>query len=431
MVNGNMSAHRGHSMLIANLKHERKHAVRLVSGHIMSAGRGSRMLIANLKRERQHAVRLVNGHVLSARRGHRMLIVNLKRERDHAVWLLSTPCVLAQIPPADRSSSADYDRVPRLLYQGFVVVALLSVETGGAAAHGIAGNRYFDGTMTFDDPAVADEATLPYFITSSHPSQGSNVKENRFDFSFARLLTPTLAITYDSGWLHQNWPVGHTSGFDTSSIGLKYEAYRNNEHETLVSVSAAWGIAHSGAQGVGADEPNTIRPGIFFGKGFGDLPDSLSWLRPFAVTAAIVDQHPFGSDGTALAPNLTTGTFASVRAPAVETLNWGFSLQYSTYYLTDRFTGGPPTDEPLNQLVPLVEFSFDSPRGQYTAATMNPGIAYVAVTWQISAEAIVPLNREGGTGFRAQLLFFLDDLLPSIFGKPLLSNQPDRSQIAW
>ena len=83
--------------------------------------------------------------------------------------------------------------------------------------------------------------------------------------------------------------------------------------------------------------------------------------------------------------------------------------------------------------MPLVEFSFDSPRGQYTAATMNPGFAYVAVTWQIAAEAVVPLNRAGGDGivFRAQLLFFLDDLLPSLFGKPLLSDQPDRSQIAW
>ena len=46
---------------------------------------------------------------------------------------------------------------------------------------------------------------------------------------------------------------------------------------------------------------------------------------------------------------------------------------------------------------------------------------------------IVPLNREGGsgTGFRAQLLFFLDDLLPSLFGKPLLSDKPDRNLIAW
>ena len=108
----------------------------------------------------------------------------------------------------------------------------------------------------------------------------------------------------------------------------------------------------------------------------------------------------------------------------------GFSIQYSTLYLTSRFDGGPPKDEPLNQLVPLVEFRFDSPRGQTTAATMNPGFAYVAVWWQVAAEAIVPLNRAGGTGpgFRMQLLLFLDDMLPSLFGKPLLSNKPERSQ---
>jgi hypothetical protein len=94
-------------------------------------------------------------------------------------------------------------------------------------------------------------------------------------------------------------------------------------------------------------------------------------------------------------------------------------------YLTSRFTPGKlPKQEPLNQLVPLVEFSFVSPRGEKTAATMNPGLSYVAVTWQVAAEAIVPLNTEAGRGIggRAQLLLFLDDLIPSLFGKPLLSR---------
>jgi hypothetical protein len=157
--------------------------------------------------------------------------------------------------------------------------------TPSAYGHGIAGNRYFDGTLGFDDPAVADEAILPYFAHLDYPTQGSNVSDSRINWAFARLLTPTLAFTVDSGWIHQNWPVGHTSGFDKTDIGLKYEAFRDNRHEALVSVSLAWGIGHSGAQAVGADAPNTIQPGIFFGKGFGDLPETFSWLRPFAVTA--------------------------------------------------------------------------------------------------------------------------------------------------
>ncbi|MFB9262162.1 hypothetical protein ACFFWD_03060 [Bradyrhizobium erythrophlei] len=302
-----------------------------------------------------------------------------------------------------------------------------------AEAHGIAGNRYFDGTMTFDDPAVADEAILPFWINQQHPTQGSAVSENRINGAFARLLTPTLAFTVDSGWIHQNWPIGRTSGFDKTDIGLKYEAYRNNQHEALVSVSLDWGIGHSGSVAVGADAPDTIQPGIFFGKGFGDLPAQLSWLRPFAITGAVIDEIPLGKVGHTLAPNSAPGGFSTVISPAVETLHWGFSIQYSTLYLTSRFDGGPPKEEPLNQWVPLVEFRFDSPRGQQTAATANPGFAYVAVTWQVSAEAIIPLNHAGGTGpgFRTQLLFFLDDLMPSLFGKPLLSNQPNRSQIAW
>ncbi|MBV8290168.1 MAG: hypothetical protein JOZ35_24920 [Hyphomicrobiales bacterium] len=78
----------------------------------------------------------------------------------------------------------------------------------------------------------------------------------------------------------------------------------------------------------------------------------------------------------------------------------------------------------MNQFVPLIEFSFDSPRGQKTAATMNPGLSYVAVSWQVAAEAIVPLNSEAGRsiGVRAQLLLFLQDLIPSVFGKPLLGD---------
>jgi hypothetical protein len=249
-----------------------------------------------------------------------------------------------------------------------------------AEAHGIAGNRYFDGTLTFDDPAVADEAILPLDQNLAYPAQGSNVDENRINWAFARLLTPTLAFVADGGWLHRNWPVGHTAGLDKTDIGLKCEAYRSNQHEALISVGLMWGVAHSGARAVGTDAPNTIQPGLFIGKGFGDLPDQLSWLRPFAITAAFVDEVPLGSVGMALAPSAALGRFDAVFAPAVETLHWGFSIQYSTLYLTSRFNGGPPKDEPLNQFVPLIEFRFDSLRGQYTAGTMNPGFAYVAVT---------------------------------------------------
>src|SRR6185295_6126974 len=90
------------------------------------------------------------------------------------------------------------------------LVAALSAYAQAAQAHGIAGNRYFDGTLAFDDPAVADEAILPLYSSLAFPTQGSNADENRLNWAFARLLTPTLAFVAGSGWVHQNWPVGHT-----------------------------------------------------------------------------------------------------------------------------------------------------------------------------------------------------------------------------
>ena len=108
----------------------------------------------------------------------------------------------------------------------------------------------------------------------------------------------------------------------------------------------------------------------------------------------------------------------------VDILHWGFAVEFSTLYLTSRFTGGPPKEEPLNQLVPLVEFAVDSAPWSKSIATMNPGLSYVAATWQIAVEAIVPLNHASGHGIgeRIQLLLFLEDLAPSLFGKPLLSH---------
>ena len=44
---------------------------------------------------------------------------------------------------------------------------------------------------------------------------------------------------------------------------------------------------------------------------------------------------------------------------------------------------------------------------------MNPGLSYVAKTWQLALEAIVPLEWQArrGIGVRAQIPLFLDDLV--------------------
>jgi hypothetical protein len=318
---------------------------------------------------------------------------------------------------------------------GWLVAAAIAVLPQAALGHGIVGNRLFPGTLAFDDAAVADELTLPAISSQKRPEDGGDVTDRRSSWSFTRLLTPVLSLGIVNGWIHRNWGTARSSGLDTTSLGLKALLLKDEARELMVSAGLGWGIGGSGARAVGANRPDTLSPAIFFGKGLGDLPDALGWLRPLAVTGAISLEHPMRGTSTNLGVDPDTSQLVPTLTRHADTLHWGFSLQYSTYYLGPRFTPGRlPKEEPLHQFVPLVEFAFNTPRGEKTAATMNPGLAYVAATWQVAAEAIVPLNTEGGrgVGVRAQLLLFLDDLAPSIFGKPLFEQigQGSRSSSA-
>src|SRR5262249_33453925 len=174
-----------------------------------------------------------------------------------------------------------------MLPRRLLIVLAMFGGIHSAHAHGIAGNRFFPGTLAFDDPAVADEAILPNFSSLKRPDSGGDVVDNRIEGSLFRLLTPTLGVGIDSGWIHRNWGNSRRSGFDVTNLAVKGLVYRNDLHEVLVSAGFGWGIAHSGAKGVNANAPDLLQPGIFFGKGFGDLPDALAWLRPFGITGAI------------------------------------------------------------------------------------------------------------------------------------------------
>ena len=107
-----------------------------------------------------------------------------------------------------------------------------------------------------------------------------------------------------------------------------------------MAAGLTWGIGHSGAQSVGANAPDLILPGIFFGKGFGDLPDSLAWLRPFGITGAVTLEHPMTDAATNFGIDAQTGQLGPMLTRNVDTLHWGFAVEFSTLYLTNRFTPG-------------------------------------------------------------------------------------------
>ena len=74
------------------------------------------------------------------------------------------------------------------------------------------------------------------------------------------------------------------------------EVYRNDLHEMLVSARLGWGIGHSGAQGISANAPDLLQPGIFFGKGFGDFP--IDMMNRWLISRDL--KHLFHFDGNGL-----------------------------------------------------------------------------------------------------------------------------------
>ena len=161
-----------------------------------------------------------------------------------------------------------------------------------AHAHGIAGNRLFPGTMSFEDPAVMDELVLNGTSQKHPPESGNDVVDNTFSWEFSRLLTPTLSLSVGNGYIHRNWGSMSRSGFDETSLLLKTLLWQNDLHEVMISAGFGGSIGTSGAQGVGANQFSTLGPSLFFGKGFGDAPAALAWLRPFAISGLLSAEVP-------------------------------------------------------------------------------------------------------------------------------------------
>lgn len=150
-------------------------------------------------------------------------------------------------------------------------------------------------------------------------------------------------------------------------------------------------------------------------------------MRPFALAGAIFPEFPINGRSKTLLFQPSIGKSHYGYQYNSDVVHWAFAVEFSTLYLTSRLTGGPPKEEPLNQLVPLIEFPVDTTikGGTFTnASTINPGLSYVGVVYQVAREATIPLNDQGGrsVGVTAGIELFLQDLMPSLFDKPVLSK---------
>jgi hypothetical protein len=320
----------------------------------------------------------------------------------------------------------------RLLRAGLPGLAILLVPLGETAAHEIVGNRFFPATLGVEDPGVNDELALPT-VSSFKTGDDPSFRQRDISAEFSKRITEAFAVSFGSTYSHLSPPGGSTGmgarGFQNLDTTFKYRLFKSPEYEFLVSVGLGIEWGGTGAQSLGADPFNTYTPTIFFGKGLGDLPDTLSWLRPVAVTGQVGYAIPGRNSTTTFGIDPDTGD------PTVDTefhprvLNWGATIQYSMPYLKSTVVDlGLP--DFINHLIPLVEGTFQTPvsntltSGTRTTGTINPGFIWVGRTFQVGIEALIPINRESGknVGVIAQLHFYLDDIDPRGIGRPIFGN---------
>ncbi|WP_024506902.1 hypothetical protein [Bradyrhizobium sp. ARR65] len=307
--------------------------------------------------------------------------------------------------------------------------ALIPLHPG--VAHEIVGNRFFPATLSIDDPGVNDELALPT-VDSFKTGDDPPARQRDISAEFAKRITEDFAISLGSTYtfLRSVDPtIAGASGFQNLETTFKYRVFRSPEHEFVLSagLSVEWG--GTGASSVGADPFNTYTPTIYFGKGLGDLPDTLSWLRPVAITGQVGYAIPERSSTTTFALDPDSGALTAETEFHPRVLNWGGTIQYSMPYLKSAVMDlGLP--DFINHLIPLVEANLQTPvsntltSGTLTTGTINPGVIWVGNYFQIGVEALIPINRRSGSnvGVIAQLHYYLDDIDPHGIGKPLFGG---------
>ena len=301
-------------------------------------------------------------------------------------------------------------------------LGLVAASTQSVAAHGLIGQRFFPATLAIDDPFVADELSLPTVLHIRNRGSDESPPTLQTDLSgeLSKRLSPNLGLSLGGTYSFLDpIPGKSTSGFDNMEVSLKYVFWQNAEHETLLSAGASWEIGGTGSKKIGADSFDTVTPQFFFGKGFGDLPDAVDWLKPAALTGALGLAIPVRRLNKTFSLD-DDGNVQTTHDLNPKTFNWGFSVQYNLQYL-QSFVRDVGLPAPFNRMIPVVEFAMQTPiEGPHTGrttGTINPGIIWFGRYMQLSVEAVIPANTMTGknVGVLAQIHFYLDDIAPKIF----------------
>jgi len=313
------------------------------------------------------------------------------------------------------------------------VTALLSAQP--AAAHCEVGDRIFPATLAVDDSCVMDERAIPN-VSAIKNGDDPSAREIEFPGEFSKRITENFGPSFASAFTRRRAPGGlSASGFHNLEAAFKYQFVIDAPSELVMSggLSVFWGGV--GGRTIGADRFTVLTPTFWFSKGLGDLPDGLSWARPFAITGQIGYDFPTWSRTVTTSFDPSSGDFSVEATRNPRFLVYGATLQYSLSYLQSKVSNvGLP--EMIERLVPTIEAQFQTPVGNNfqtgikTTGTVNPGAYWIGEYFQVGAQAIVPINHASGksVGWIVGIDIFLHELFPdSPLGRPLLASADSES----
>ncbi len=285
-----------------------------------------------------------------------------------------------------------------------------------AHAHGVIGKRFIPSTIAVDDPFPSDEMDL---LTADRGSKNKDGRETSVGFEFSKRLTPDFAIGVGWQYLFEEPASGsRASGAGNPEFSAKYALLRSPEHESILSAGFNTEVGGVGPARV-AERISTFTPGLFFGKGLGDLPDSLDYVKPLAITGALGVNIPSRRRTVTTTIN-EDGEIEQDTERHPTTIAYGIAITYSIPYL-QSFVKDVGLGAPFDRLFPVVEFNFETPvsgpDSKRTTAFANPGILWAGKYVQLGMEAQVPMNDFSGknVGVRALVHVFIDDIWPNIF----------------
>ena len=285
---------------------------------------------------------------------------------------------------------------------------ILAVVACSEASATYVGDRYFISTLVTVVPTPADFLNFPHFVMLP---EVDDARESDFLLTYSKLITKEWSVFFTETYrVIDEAGMDTVTGFENLVIGTQYQLITNPEHQFVVTVGGTAALGDTGASDV-SPSYSTLTPIIYWGKGFGDLPDSMAWLQPVTIT---------GNLGVALPTERTTPD--GTTNPNV--LDWSFALEYTL--LTDGHTSDGRRYP--QGWVPLVEVALttplDGPDAWETTGTVNPGVIWVTKNFQLGVEAIIPINEASGDGLgvRAQIHWYLDRVFPNTIGKPIFGN---------